>query len=730
MPLTSGIRSCSCFGGRYTQGSPVYCLLGILCMNFNVAVAACVAVLVGASSKGSADTLTVCSGGGCDYSDIQQAVNAAGSGDVISIAAGSYFPSAQIDTLGKSITLRGATNPDTGVATTFINGQTVRRLFICQNNEGASTVFENLIIELGNATLGGGMFIQAGCHPTLVNCAFVTNWAGAAGGAVYCAILTSPTFIDCAFVNNAAYELGGGAVYSTATAGYPSAPRFVGCDFINNEAILGYGGGMLVSASHPELIDCAFEWNLAGVSGGGLATGDGGETTLEASMVCNNMPNQIYGAWDDDGDNCVNEETCDADDDGTSDCLDECPDDPDKTEPGQCGCGTPDTDSDGDGTADCDDNCPEDPKKTEPGECGCGVSDGDSDGDGTVDCDDLCPFWPGDCSEDGMTIYVEPGQAIDVAVNAVPAGGVVEIEAGVYFLDSIINPLGKAMTIRGAVDGEGSPATIIDRESNGRIAKCLTGEGTDTAFVNLVFTGGYTASGDGGGLRCIGASPTVSNCSFVENTAVFGGGMYVESGSPVVLDCTFIGNVSLSDGGGMYAYLSSSPTLVNCVFENNTAVDDAGGLFNRTDTTSTLIDCTFEGNEASDVGGAIRNSLSTPTLTGCLLQGNIAGGVGGGGMWNSNSLPVLTNTIVCGNTPEQIHGEWTDAGGNVVEDACDEPPACPLDFNGDGVINGVDFGLFLAEWGVCEGCVGDLNKDGVVNGIDLGLFLVEWGLCP
>ena len=36
-----------------------------------------------------------------------------------------------------------------------------------------------------------------------------------------------------------------------------------------------------------------------------------------------------------------------------------CPDDSDKTEPGDCGCGVPDTDSDGDGLPDCIDNCPD-----------------------------------------------------------------------------------------------------------------------------------------------------------------------------------------------------------------------------------------------------------------------------------------------------------------------------------------------------------------------------------
>ncbi|RME20293.1 MAG: hypothetical protein D6806_16665, partial [Deltaproteobacteria bacterium] len=76
----------------------------------------------------------------------------------------------------------------------------------------------------------------------------------------------------------------------------------------------------------------------------------------------------------------------DSDADGAGDACDGCPADPAKTDPGQCGCGTPDTDSDSDGTADCNDGCPEDPNKTEPGICGCGVADTDSDSDGTADC--------------------------------------------------------------------------------------------------------------------------------------------------------------------------------------------------------------------------------------------------------------------------------------------------------------------------------------------------------
>ncbi|MCU0918411.1 MAG: PA14 domain-containing protein, partial [Planctomycetes bacterium] len=73
---------------------------------------------------------------------------------------------------------------------------------------------------------------------------------------------------------------------------------------------------------------------------------------------------------------------------------DACPFNPNKAEPGQCGCNTADTDTDGDGTADCRDKCHYDPNKTKPGICGCGIADTDTDLDGVPDCNDLCPDNP------------------------------------------------------------------------------------------------------------------------------------------------------------------------------------------------------------------------------------------------------------------------------------------------------------------------------------------------
>jgi hypothetical protein len=85
----------------------------------------------------------------------------------------------------------------------------------------------------------------------------------------------------------------------------------------------------------------------------------------------------------------------DEDEDGYAACNDACDQDPNKLTAGICGCGVPDTDLDDDGEPDCDDSCPDDPDKNAAGVCGCGVPDTDSDGDNNPDCTDGCPNDPG-----------------------------------------------------------------------------------------------------------------------------------------------------------------------------------------------------------------------------------------------------------------------------------------------------------------------------------------------
>jgi hypothetical protein len=144
---------------------------------------------------------------------------------------------------------------------------------------------------------------------------------------------------------------------------------------------------------------------------------DLGDDDIDGTVNCLDNCPQTYNPQqldvDGDGvgnacDNCPqvsNPSQDDSDGDGVGDACDGCPLDPDKTNPGVCGCGVPDTDSDGDGTPDCNDGCPNDPSKTSPGVCGCGVADTDTDSDGVADCIDNCDAIanPGqeDCDLDG-----------------------------------------------------------------------------------------------------------------------------------------------------------------------------------------------------------------------------------------------------------------------------------------------------------------------------------------
>ncbi|MBQ9816419.1 MAG: hypothetical protein IJM59_02975 [Proteobacteria bacterium] len=123
------------------------------------------------------------------------------------------------------------------------------------------------------------------------------------------------------------------------------------------------------------------------------------------------------------------ENIADNDNDNVPNCLDGCPDDPEKIEPGECDCGHPETpgcmdpgdacpagsvkpyagicgcniedteenaaDDDNDNVPNCLDECPEDSNKTVQGICGCGIPDtGDADGDNVLDCVDKCPLNP------------------------------------------------------------------------------------------------------------------------------------------------------------------------------------------------------------------------------------------------------------------------------------------------------------------------------------------------
>lgn len=82
-------------------------------------------------------------------------------------------------------------------------------------------------------------------------------------------------------------------------------------------------------------------------------------------------------------------------------------------------------------------------------------------------------------------------------------------------------------------------------------------------------------------------------------------------------------------------------------------------------------------------------------------------------------------------------GQLPDQNANNVPDGCEcaaHPEldaCCPGDLYRNGVVNGADLGILLAEWGeITPTTTADLNRDGAVDGSDLGILLSNWGACP
>jgi hypothetical protein len=104
---------------------------------------------------------------------------------------------------------------------------------------------------------------------------------------------------------------------------------------------------------------------------------------------------------------------------------------------------------------------------------------------------------------------------------------------------------------------------------------------------------------DGGGIRCVSSSPTITNC---------------------VVSWSFADN----DGGGIACH-DSSPAISNCVIRNNFGDDDAGGIYITNYSSPTITNCTIVWNQAPEEGGAVMSEKSSsPTLTNCILWDNLA----------------------------------------------------------------------------------------------------------
>ena len=248
--------------------------------------------------------------------------------------------------------------------------------------------------------------------------------------------------------------------------------------------------------------------------------------------------------------------------------------------------------------------------------------------------------------------------SIQAAIDAAADGDEVVVAPCAYF--ETINFLGKAITVRSS---DGPEVTIIDALGMGSVVTSSSGEGPGTILDGFTITGGNATLG--GGMRNVGSSPTVTNCTFTGNQACpiagGGGGMANINSSPTVTNCTFIDNLAGLFGGGM-VNLNSSPTVTNCTFTGNWS-NHGGGAMTNGSGSAVVTDCTFTGNTALTNGGGMQNgSLSSTIVTNCTFSGNTAAEAGGGMANFSSSCPTVINCTFTQNSGGVF------AGGGIFND--------------------------------------------------------------
>tara|TARA_Y100000589_G_scaffold331925_1_gene387942 strand:- start:826 stop:1872 length:1047 start_codon:yes stop_codon:yes gene_type:complete len=309
---------------------------------------------------------------------------------------------------------------------------------------------------------------------------------------------------------------------------------------------------------------------------------------------------------------------------------------------------------------------------------------------------------------------------IQGAINASSNGDVIKIAAGT-FNESGIRLNGKAITIEGTLNEDGSLVTIIDggctEEEAEDGAGCsvfmiIDGEGPDTILRYLTITGGagtsvYFGSDTplGGGITIANSSPRISTCIIRDNwSSTNGAGIHCNNSSASIESCLISGNGCWEEGGGLACVNNSNVLITNCTFSGN-GTADGGGAAGIGDTSNAKFSlCTFTNNTSAD--DKISNIYNGPMYCPeCPRTGVI-------------SFVTLENCTLCG-TGDHIQGLIAHVGENHISDCIDDG-----DLDRDGDVDTDDLAQLRGSLGLCTS---DTDADGDTDIEDLLNLIEGWG---
>ena len=222
---------------------------------------------------------------------------------------------------------------------------------------------------------------------------------------------------------------------------------------------------------------------------------------------------------------------------------------------------------------------------------------------------------------------------------------------------------GKAITVSGT-NVSGEHATIIDCMGSKRGFLFSLGEDANSKITTLTIKNGYGFSG--GAVYCYNnSSPTISNCTLTENSAVFGGAISCENSKtkPRITNCNIKGNSALVGGGGIYCN-GASPKISNCTILENSA-PQGGAIYSHNVGSTVVRGCTISQNVATLSAGAIYcYEASNLTLDNTILWQDTAPYAPEILVGNGGTTTALIGISYC-DIPDPLESVINESGGGV-----------------------------------------------------------------
>ncbi len=252
---------------------------------------------------------------------------------------------------------------------------------------------------------------------------------------------------------------------------------------------------------------------------------------------------------------------------------------------------------------------------------------------------------------------------------------------GCSLIYSIIE-YGKANAESG--DGRGGGG-IYCRDSNPVIANCTIRRNSCTWFgggiyitecnptiLNNRITDNYSGYW-GGGICCGNTLSMIEGNEISGNFGVWGGGICCgsyETTQPTIKNNIISRNIS-TEGGGILCVHASCPTIASNIIFENTAFQDGGGI-RCDDTSPIIINNVLTGNSANHWGGGIacRYGASKPLIINNTVCNNSAA-FPCGGIYSYNSSAFVFNTIIYGNTGNDLKGSFLLANSVFDTNRCE-----------------------------------------------------------